>query len=48
MKIKEERFRLGIRKTFFMIRVVRKWHRLLKKVVVLHPWRHSRSGWVGF
>jgi len=32
-KLKEGRFRVGIRKTFFMMKVVRDWNRLLRDVV---------------
>jgi len=28
------------------VRVVRCWHRLLRKLMA-HPWRRSRSGWTG-
>jgi len=39
-KLKEERFRLNIRKTFSTIRVMRHWNRLPKNVV------DSKSGWI--
>jgi len=30
-----------------MLRAVKHWHRLPRKVVVPHPWRHPRSDWRG-
>lgn len=45
-KLKEGRFRIDIRKKFFMEKVVKHRHRLLTEVVDAHSWRHSRSDWM--
>jgi len=37
---------LEIRKKFFTIKVVKHEHRVPREEVP-HPWRHSRSGWMG-
>jgi len=45
-KLNEGRFRLGIRKKLFMLRVVRQWHGVPEEVVVpTHT--HPQSGWSG-
>jgi len=44
-KLKESRFRLDIRKTFFTVRVVRYRHRLPRKVEDVHHWKYSRPGY---
>ena len=36
-KLEEGRFRPGIRKTFFTVRVVRRWNRLSSEVVAALP-----------
>jgi len=46
-KLKEGRFRLAMRKKFFALWVVKQWSRLLERWSVPHPWKHSRSGWMG-
>ena len=46
-KLKERRFRLDIRKTFFTIRVMRHWKRVLRDVMEAHSLGHSRSGCTG-
>ena len=46
-QLKEGRFRLGIRKKFFSLRVMRHWHRLPEKLWMSHPWKCSRPGWMG-
>ena len=43
-KLKEGRFRLGIKAKLFTVRVVRCWNRLLSLWIL---WRCSRPGWMG-
>jgi len=47
MVLKEGRFRFGIMKTFFIMRVVRHRNRLHREVWMLSPWKCSRPGWMG-
>jgi len=46
-ELKEGDLNLDVRRKVFTIGVVRHWHRLHIEIVVLRPWRHSRSGWTG-
>lgn len=43
-KLEEGEFRLEIGNNFFTVKVVRHCQRLPR---VLHPWRDSKSGWMG-
>jgi len=43
VKVKEDRFRLIIRKKSFTMRVMKHWNRLRREAVECsHPWKHSR------
>ena len=45
-KLEEERYRLDIRKTFTMIRVVKRCIGCPERWTMPHPCRHSRSAWM--
>jgi len=45
LKPKEGRFRLGVRKTFFTLRLARQWNRLPREMVDNHPWSPGQAGW---
>lgn len=48
-KIKEGRFRPGLRKKFFIMIMVRHWSWLPRERWWMpHPWKYSKSGWMGF
>jgi len=46
-KLKESRFRLDIRKTFFTMRVVKYSTGCPERWSMHHPWKHVRPGWTG-
>jgi len=47
LKLKKRKFRLNFRKKLLILRAVRHWHRLLRKLQMTYPWRNSRLGWMG-
>ena len=44
-KMKHRKFRLNIRKNFFLLRVTEHWHRLPVRLWILLLWRYSRRAW---
>ena len=46
-KLKEGRFRLDIRNTFFTVRAVRRWHRLPREAVDASSLEVFKPGWMG-
>ena len=38
---------MGCKKGFFTVRIVKHCNKLHREVVVPHPWRQPRSGWMG-
>ena len=46
-ELKEGRFSSDIRKKFFIMRVLRHWHGLPRKLWLPPPWQCSRPGWMG-
>ena len=46
-KLKEGRFRLDVRKKFFMLKVVSPGTGCPERWEMPHPWKQSRSGWTG-
>lgn len=44
---KKERFKLGVSKKFFRIKLVKPWHRLPREAVGGYPWSHPKSDWMG-
>lgn len=46
-KLNDSRFKIGIRKIFFTVRVDRHWNMLPREVVDAHSWKCSRAAWMG-
>lgn len=46
-KLKAERFKLGVGKTFFRVKMVKQQNRLQGEMVGAPSLKHSRSGWTG-
>jgi len=44
-KMKHRKFRLNIRKNFFLLRLTEHWHRLPVRLWILLLWRYSRRAW---
>lgn len=47
-KTKEGRFRLGINKKVFTVRIMGQWYRWPRKLADPHSWKQPRPGWMGF
>jgi len=45
LKLAERRFRLGVRKKFFTVKVVRQWHRLPREAVGAPSLEALRARW---
>jgi len=45
-KLEHQKFHLNVRKSFFTVRVMEHWNRLLREAVDFHPLKISKPTWM--